>query len=87
MCLASGGGIAGLAMASFLSKSEGIAVDLFETKSEVRTIGAGIAVWQCYWNLLRDAVGLDAKCIAKGMAAPRWEQSKVTYCFYHELSF
>lgn len=87
MYVASGGGIAGLALASFLSKTEDIAVDLFEVKSEVRTIGAGIAVWQCYWDLLRDAVGLDAKCSAKGMAAPKWEQSKATGCYYNELSF
>ncbi|KAB8211532.1 hypothetical protein BDV34DRAFT_219488 [Aspergillus parasiticus] len=71
-----GGGIAGLALASFLSKAEDITVDVYEAKSEVRTIGAGIAIWQCYWDLLKDAVGLEAKWCARGMPAPEWEQMK-----------
>ncbi|KAA8645188.1 FAD-dependent oxidoreductase [Aspergillus tanneri] len=77
-----GGGISGLALAAFLSKAEDIAVDVFEVKSEVRTIGAGIAIWQCYWDLLKDTVGLEAKCSAKGIPAPKADNPANVYEFF-----
>ncbi|MCJ1248745.1 hypothetical protein MMC30_005964 [Trapelia coarctata] len=67
-----GAGIAGLALASFLSKSEDITVDVFEVKPEIRTIGAGIAIWKRYWDILHDLHGFEEQCAARGVTTPEW---------------
>ena len=41
----SGGGIGGLTLASALSKSPDISVDVYEAASQFTEIGAGISVW------------------------------------------
>ena len=77
----SGAGIAGLAFASFLSKSDDITVDVFEVKPEIRTIGAGIAIWKRYWDVLQDLHGFEEQCAERGVTTPEWSRGMgVSFC-------
>ena len=53
----SGGGIAGLTLASTLGKYStpdmAVQVDIYEADPEVRTVGAGITVWPRTWDVMR----------------------------------
>ncbi|KAJ6460475.1 hypothetical protein C8R47DRAFT_955072, partial [Mycena vitilis] len=72
----SGCGIGGLALAAFISrftqeKSGGsIAVDIYEAKPEVSTIGAGVAIWKRSWQVLQD-LGFEEDIVRKGFNVPK----------------
>ncbi|ETW74981.1 hypothetical protein HETIRDRAFT_456460 [Heterobasidion irregulare TC 32-1] len=69
-----GGGIGGLTLASFLSKkltNGSIAVDVYETNSDIRTIGAGIAIWKRYWDVLQDLLNIENDCLERGISLPK----------------
>jgi salicylate hydroxylase len=73
--LYSGCGIGGLALAAFISRfaqhPEGrIAVDIYEAKSEVSTIGAGVAIWKRSWQVLQD-LGFEEEIVKKGFKVPK----------------
>lgn len=59
-------------MAAFIGKystDRRIAVDIYEAKPEVSTIGAGVAIWKCSWQELQD-LGLEAEITKKGFKVP-----------------
>lgn len=72
----SGCGISGLALAAFISKfseqtSGGrIAVDIYEAKPEVSTIGAGVAIWKRSWQVLQ-GLGFEEEIVKKGFKVPK----------------
>ncbi|KAG8533462.1 uncharacterized protein KY384_002245 [Bacidia gigantensis] len=62
-----GAGIAGVALAAFLSKAENIAVDLYESKAELRAQGAAISFWKSYHTMLEKELDFSgAYAIASG---------------------
>ncbi|KAG5335738.1 hypothetical protein C0989_000526, partial [Termitomyces sp. Mn162] len=69
--LSSGGGIGGLALAAFICyHSNDIAVDIYETKNEISSIGAGIAIWKRTWQTLQD-IGLEDEVIKRNLPLPK----------------
>ncbi|KAH0583474.1 hypothetical protein H2248_009102 [Termitomyces sp. 'cryptogamus'] len=67
----SGGGIGGLALAAFICyHSNDIAVDIYETKNEISSIGAGIAIWKRTWQTLQD-IGLEDEVIKRNLPLPK----------------
>ncbi|KAG7095911.1 hypothetical protein E1B28_006596 [Marasmius oreades] len=67
----SGGGIGGLALAAFICKhSKDVAVDIYETKTEISVIGAGIAIWKRTWQTLQD-IGLEDEVRKRGLPLPK----------------
>ena len=77
--LASGGGIAGLSAAAFLSKSPDIELHVLEAKSEIRAIGAGIAIWKRYWDILEDMIDLGSECNVLGLKLSRWSEGELHF--------
>ncbi|KAJ7742129.1 hypothetical protein DFH07DRAFT_980453 [Mycena maculata] len=77
----SGCGIGGLAVAAFISiftqgNSDGrIAVDIYEAKPEVSTIGAGVAIWKRSWQVLQD-LGFEEDIVKKGFKVPKDGESR-----------
>lgn len=69
-----GGGIAGLTVAAFLSRSLDIEVHIFEGKPNIRAIGAGIAIWKRYWDILEEATDFELECTARGLQVCPWSQ-------------
>ncbi|KAA8894294.1 hypothetical protein FN846DRAFT_913060 [Sphaerosporella brunnea] len=67
-----GGGIAGFTLASFLSKASAVSVSVYEAKAEVRAIGAGIAVWKRYWDILDEVHSISQDCYQFGIKPPNW---------------
>ncbi|KAJ7215184.1 hypothetical protein C8J57DRAFT_1483179 [Mycena rebaudengoi] len=75
-----GCGIGGLALAAFISafasENEGrIAVDIYEAKTEVSTIGAGVAIWKRSWKVLQD-LGFEEEIVKKGFKVPKDGESR-----------
>ncbi|KAJ7464503.1 hypothetical protein FB451DRAFT_1263683 [Mycena latifolia] len=76
-----GCGIGGLALAAFISRftqenSDGrIAVDIYEAKPEVSTIGAGVAIWKRSWQVLQD-LGFEEDIVKKGFKVPKDGESR-----------
>ncbi|KAG6887644.1 hypothetical protein C0995_013800 [Termitomyces sp. Mi166 len=67
----SGGGIGGLALAAFICfHSNDIAVDIYETKHEISSIGAGIAIWKRTWQTLQD-IGLEEEVKKRNLPLPK----------------
>ncbi|KAG6886843.1 hypothetical protein C0992_002060 [Termitomyces sp. T32_za158] len=67
----SGGGIGGLALAAFICfHSSDIAVDIYETKEEISSIGAGIAIWKRTWQTLQD-IGLEEEVKKRNLPLPK----------------
>ncbi|KAG6876962.1 hypothetical protein C0993_011576, partial [Termitomyces sp. T159_Od127] len=67
----SGGGIGGLALAAFICfYSKDIAVDVYETKNEISSIGAGIAIWKRTWQTLQD-IGLEEEVKKRNISLPK----------------
>ncbi|KAG6812290.1 hypothetical protein H0H92_003599 [Tricholoma furcatifolium] len=67
----SGGGIGGLALAAFICyHSKDIAVDIYETKDEISSIGAGIAIWKRTWQTLQD-IGLEEEVKQRNLSLPK----------------
>ena len=77
----SGGGIAGLTVGAFLAKSLDIELHVFEGKSNIRAIGAGIAIWKRYWDILEEATNLESECAARGLQISPWSEGE--YCSFH----
>jgi salicylate hydroxylase len=66
----SGCGIGGLTLAAFLSKSPDIKIDLYETKADVSTIGAAIALWKRPWEALQE-LGFEEDVAKRGIPIPK----------------
>jgi salicylate hydroxylase len=67
----SGGGIGGLSLAAFLCHhSDNILIDIYETKPEISTIGAGIAIWKRTWQTLQD-IGLEDEVRKRNLPLPK----------------
>ncbi|KAJ6530259.1 hypothetical protein B0H19DRAFT_1384735 [Mycena capillaripes] len=77
----SGCGIGGLALAAFISRlteensKSRIAVDIYEAKPEVSTIGAGVAIWKRSWQVLQD-LGFEEDIVKKGFKVPKDGESR-----------
>ncbi|KAF2128279.1 FAD/NAD(P)-binding domain-containing protein [Dothidotthia symphoricarpi CBS 119687] len=67
-----GGGIAGLTVAAFLAKCPDIDLHVFEGKSNIRAIGAGIAVWKRYWEILEEISDFSSECTSRGLQIRPW---------------
>jgi salicylate hydroxylase len=63
-----------MALAAFLAAVPDIRVDIYEAKPEIRTIGAGLAVWKRYWDVLEESLDFNSECEARGIARPRWSE-------------
>lgn len=85
MCCNSGGGIAGLALASFLCRTNNISVEVYEAKLECRTEGAGLAMWKRYWTILNTLIDFDKACAAKKAAVPGWDGGKCAALCHDKL--
>ncbi|KAJ7644892.1 hypothetical protein FB45DRAFT_898914 [Roridomyces roridus] len=77
-----GCGIGGLALAASLSTflkqnpdAPRIAVDMYEAKPEVSTIGAGVAIWKRSWQVLQD-LGFEEDIVKKGFKVPKDGESR-----------
>ncbi|KAJ6460478.1 hypothetical protein C8R47DRAFT_1226244 [Mycena vitilis] len=76
-----GCGIGGLALAAFISRftqeklGGSIAVDIYEAKPEVSTIGAGVAIWKRSWQVLQD-LGFEEDIVKKGFNVPKDGESR-----------
>ncbi|KAJ7166258.1 hypothetical protein C8R46DRAFT_1276176, partial [Mycena filopes] len=72
----SGCGISGLSLAAFISKftagdaNSRIAVDIYEAKQEVSTIGQAVGVWKRTWEALQQLNGFREDVVAKGFRVP-----------------
>jgi len=62
-------------LAAYLSRSAAILVDIYETKSEISTIGAGIAIWKRSWQVLEE-LGFEKDCMERGIPPPRDGEGK-----------
>ncbi|KAJ7726936.1 hypothetical protein B0H16DRAFT_1735435 [Mycena metata] len=77
-----GCGISGLSLAAFISKFADkdpecrIAIDIYEAKPEVSTIGAGVGIWKRTWQALQDLDGFREDVVAKGFKVPIDGQSQ-----------
>lgn len=85
-CINSGGGIGGLALAAFLSKSSDIEVHIFESRKEFREDGAGLALWERYCNILNEELDFEAVHKANFYPLPDWTQGNCSLV-YHVLIF
>ncbi|KAJ7080838.1 FAD/NAD-binding domain-containing protein [Mycena epipterygia] len=71
-----GCGIGGLALAAFINRfteenSAGrLAVDIYEAKPEISTLGAGVAIWKRSWQVLQD-LGFEEDIVKKGFKVPQ----------------
>ncbi|KAJ7016238.1 hypothetical protein C8F04DRAFT_1202837 [Mycena alexandri] len=71
-----GCGISGLSLATFISKFKDndpesrIAVNIYEAKPEVSTLGAGVGIWKRTWQALQDLNGFKEDVLAKGFKVP-----------------
>ncbi|KAJ7174835.1 hypothetical protein C8R46DRAFT_1252937 [Mycena filopes] len=71
-----GCGISGLSLAAFISKftagdaNSRIAVDIYEAKQEVSTIGQAVGVWKRTWEALQQLDGFREDVVAKGFRVP-----------------
>ena len=62
--------------AAFLAKCPNIDVYLFESKSEIRAIGAGVAVWKRFWDMIGEYMDFDAECTSRGLKCLPWSEGK-----------
>lgn len=65
----SGGGIGGLTLAVTLGKYSNIPIDIYESSSEIGTIGAGLAVWKRTWDVMC-RLGLDDEMDKRSIPRP-----------------
>ncbi|KXN82925.1 Salicylate hydroxylase, partial [Leucoagaricus sp. SymC.cos] len=66
-----GAGIGGLALAAFISFcAKDIAVDIYEAKPGISSIGAGIAIWKRTWEILK-GIGLEKEVKERGLPLPK----------------
>lgn len=49
---------------------------IFESKSNIRAIGAGIAIWKRYWDILEEATDLESECTARGLRISPWSEGE-----------
>ncbi|KAJ6620964.1 FAD/NAD-P-binding domain-containing protein [Mycena sp. CBHHK59/15] len=76
-----GCGIGGLALAAFIGRfakenpKGRIAVDIYEAKPEVSTIGNGVAIWKRSWQALQD-LGFEEDIVKKGFKVPKDGESR-----------
>ncbi|KAJ7717963.1 hypothetical protein B0H16DRAFT_1798522 [Mycena metata] len=76
-----GCGISGLSVAAFISNfgkdtsQARIAVDIYEAKPEVSTLGAGVAIWKRSWQVLQN-LGFEEDIVAKGFKVPKDGESR-----------
>jgi salicylate hydroxylase len=71
--LCRGCGIGGLALAAFISKFDiegSVAVDIYEAKPEVSTLGSGVGIWKRAWQVLQD-LGVEEDVLKKGFKLPK----------------
>ena len=70
----SGAAIGGFSLAAFLSEhsdpNHPIKVDIYESRPEVSTRGAGIGIWKRSWQVLQD-LGLDKELDRRGIPHPK----------------
>ena len=76
----SGCGIGGLALGAFLSKFSAengtdIQVDIYESKPEVSTLGAGVGIWKHSWEVLQE-LGVEEDVIQRGFKVPKEGEGK-----------
>ncbi len=58
-------------MAAFISQhSVDIAVDIYEAKAEISSIGAAIAIWKRSWQVLQD-LGLEVELKKRNLPLPK----------------
>lgn len=65
----SGGGVSGLTLAVTLGQHSQIPIDIYESASEIGTIGAGLAVWKRSWDIMC-RLGLDAEMDKRFLPRP-----------------
>ncbi|KAF7350707.1 FAD NAD-binding domain-containing protein [Mycena sanguinolenta] len=76
-----GCGIGGLALAAFINSftqerhGDRIAIDIYEAKPEVSTIGAGVAIWKRSWRVLQD-LGFEEEIVKRGFKVPKDGESR-----------
>jgi salicylate hydroxylase len=63
-----------MSVAAFLVKSSDIEVHLFESKSAIRAIGAGIAVWKRFWDIFEDYIDFERQCASRGLRTYPWSE-------------
>jgi len=64
-----GGGISGLTLAVTLGQHSNIPIDVYESASEIGTIGAGLIVWKRTWDIMCK-LGLDAEMDKRSIVRP-----------------
>ncbi|KAF7350687.1 FAD NAD-binding domain-containing protein [Mycena sanguinolenta] len=52
-----------------------IAIDIYEAKPEVSTIGAGVAIWKRSWQVLQD-LGFEEEIVKRGFNVPKDGESR-----------
>jgi salicylate hydroxylase len=62
--------------AALLAKYPDIDVHLFESKPEIRAIGAGIAVWKRFWDIFEEYMDMDRLCSSRGIRCTPWSEGK-----------
>ena len=63
-----------MATAAFLARRPDIEIHVFESKSEIRTIGSGIAIWKRFWDILEEYIDFEAQCAARGLQMRPWSE-------------
>lgn len=67
----------GLVTAALLAKCQDMEIFIFESKSEIRTIGAGIAIWKPYWDMLAEVIDIEAEG-ARDLRVRTWSEGAFT---------
>lgn len=67
-----------MTVAALLARYPDVDVHLFESKPEIRAIGAGIAVWKRFWDIFEEYMDMDELCASKGIRCTPWSEG--TYC-------
>ncbi|KAA1470047.1 FAD/NAD-P-binding domain-containing protein [Dentipellis sp. KUC8613] len=74
-----GGGIGGLTLAATLGKYGDIPVDIYESATEIGTIGAGLLVWKRTWEVMQQ-LGLQAEMDKRNIPIPREGKAPILTC-------
>ncbi|TFY64904.1 hypothetical protein EVG20_g5781 [Dentipellis fragilis] len=78
-----GGGIGGLTLAATLGRYGNTPVDIYESATEIGTIGAGISVWRRTWEVMQ-RLGLQEEMDKRNIPIPREGKSRAcTHIYKH----
>jgi salicylate hydroxylase len=76
-----------MSLAAFLAESSNIEIHLFESKPEIRAIGAGIAVWKRFWDIFEDYIDFGSQCASRGLRIPPWSEGTSTNLIPRQKNF